>query len=209
MTARTTILIALGIATTLSPAAETASAPPAFRHHFIAAELPGKNVGLGGLEIADFDRDGDPDVVICDCDGQNSGVAWLENNGQTNPQFRAHYLANRAPGTRGSFHSLWYADFDRDGLKDILVVDQEDSSILPVGAPPRWYLFRRSPTPGVQFVEHVILDARLGGHDFRAADIDGDGDLDIVSKVWSPWNGNANGGRAHVSLLENLSAPTP
>jgi hypothetical protein len=49
-------------------------------------------------------------------DQQNSGAAWLENNGKTPSGFRVHFLANRAPGTRGSFHSLALADFDEDGL---------------------------------------------------------------------------------------------
>lgn len=154
--------------------------------------------------VADVDGDGDQDIVIADCDGQNSGVAWLENSGQQPPHFRPHYLANRAPGTRGSFHSLWYADFDGDGREDILVVEQEDPSILPVGAGPRWYVFRRSPGSPVRFVEHVILDGALGGHDVRVADLDGDGDLDIASKVWATWQGNANEGRPHIDWLENL-----
>jgi hypothetical protein len=155
--------------------------------------------------VADVDGDGDNDVVISDCDGQNSGVAWLENDGKQPPRFRVHYLGNRASGTRGSFHALWYADFDGDGLNDILVVEQEDPSILPVGASPRWYLFRRLPGTSVEFGEKVILDARLGGHDLRVADMDGDGDVDIVSKVWSTWKGNANSGRPHIDLLVNTS----
>lgn len=155
--------------------------------------------------VADVNGDGHNDIVMADSDGQNSGVAWLENDGGTPPRFRPHYLPNRASGTRGSFHSLWYGDFNGDGLKDILVVEQEAPDILPVGAGPRWFLFQRQPGPTVEFVEHVIFEGRLGGHDVRVADMDGDGDLDIVSKVWSPWPGNANGGRAHIDLLENLS----
>lgn len=155
--------------------------------------------------VEDVDGDGDNDIVMADCDGQNSGVAWLENNGKRPPGFRVHYLALRAPGTRGSFHSLWYADFDGDGRKDILVAEQEDPTILPLGAAPRWYIFRRLAGSPVGFEEQVILDAKLGGHDLRAADLDGDGDLDIVSKVWSVWEGNGNGGRPHLDWLENLT----
>lgn len=36
-----------------------------------------------------------------------------------------------------------------------------------------------------------------------AADFDGDGDIDIVSKLWRPRRDNANGGRNHVDFLEN------
>jgi hypothetical protein len=40
--------------------------------------------------------------------------------------------------------------------------------------------------------------------------VDGDGDVDLVSKAWGclPWNGL--GGKMHVDLLENLlRSPTP
>jgi hypothetical protein len=155
--------------------------------------------------ILDLDKDGDNDIVVTDSDGQNSGAAWLENNGKTPPAFTARYLANRASGTRGSFHALRVGDFDGDSDPDILVVEQEDPSILPVGAGPRWLIFEnRSAGSEVRFEERVILDRNLGGHDSWVGDVDGDGDIDIVSKIWRVWPGNGNGGRVHVNWLENL-----
>ncbi|MBD3626985.1 MAG: hypothetical protein HUJ21_02580 [Cyclobacterium sp.] len=58
---------------------------------------------------------------------------------------------------------------------------------------------------GGKFEERVIFDGKLGGHDALIGDIDGDGDRDIVSKIWKRWPNNANGGKEHVSWLENLS----
>ena len=37
------------------------------------------------------------------------------------------------------------------------------------------------------------------------ADVDGDGDLDICSKLWRARKDNANGGRNHPDFLENLA----
>ena len=51
----------------------------------------------------------------------------------------------------------------------------------------------------------VILDNHLGGHEAVVADVDGDGDLDICSKLWDPRPDNGNGGRNHADYLENLS----
>jgi hypothetical protein len=158
--------------------------------------------------ITDVDRDGDNDVVAVDCDGQNSGVAWIENLDGKMRRHRVHWLANQAPGTRGSFHSLRLADFDQDGDEDILVQEQEDPSILPLGATPRWYIWENQTTAeGVRFVERVVLDSRLGGHDVLVGDVDGDGDIDIASKIWSVWKENGNGGKVHIDWLENLLKP--
>jgi hypothetical protein len=35
--------------------------------------------------------------------------------------------------------------------------------------------------------------------------VDGDGDLDVVSKVWNPWKSNANQGRSHADFIEHLT----
>jgi hypothetical protein len=62
---------------------------------------------------------------------------------------------------------------------------------------------------GANFVERVILDARLGGHEAVVADVDGDGDLDICAKLWSPRKDNGNGGRNHADYLENMAVSRP
>ena len=53
--------------------------------------------------------------------------------------------------------------------------------------------------------ERVILDANLGGHEAVVADVDGDGDLDICSKDWTPRKENALGGKNHFDYLENIT----
>ncbi len=156
--------------------------------------------------IIDLDEDGDNDIVMVDCDQSASRGAWLENHGDAPPTFTAHFLPMTAPGVRGSFHSLYVGDFDNDGDEDIFTCDQEDTSIFPEGAPPRWYIWENmSAGDRIEFAERVVYDGELGGHDALVGDADGDGDLDIYSKIWSRWDGNANGGREHGDFLENLS----
>jgi hypothetical protein len=174
--------------------------------------LPFGKRGPWGLSsrswILDMDGDNDSDIVMTDCDQKASRAAWLENHGDLPPTFTAHFLPMTAPGIRGSFHSLAVGDFDGDGDLDIFTADQEDDSILSEGAPPRWYIWENiSLSSRIEFVERVVFDARLGGHDALVGDVDGDGDLDIFSKVWNLWPENGNGGREHGDLLENLQIP--
>jgi hypothetical protein len=70
---------------------------------------------------------------------------------------------------------------------------------------PRWFIWENQGGRGSAFVERVILDAGLGGHEAVAADVDGDGDIDLCSKLWQPRRDNANAGRNHADYLENLA----
>ncbi|MDL5512529.1 VCBS repeat-containing protein [Arenibacter sp. M-2] len=177
-------------------------------------QLPFGKRGPFGLSsrswIIDLDNDGDNDIVMTDCDQKASRAAWLENNGFENPEFTTHFLPMSAPGIRGSFHSLHVADFDNDGDQDIFTCDQEDDTLFPEGANPRWYIWENiSNDDQIKFAERIILDNGLGGHDARVGDVDGDGDLDILSKVWNLWPGNANDGKEHGDYLENKLLNNP
>jgi hypothetical protein len=101
----------------------------------------------------------------------------------------------------GLLHALAVADFNGDGKPDIAVNEQEE--LLPPGREnPRWIIWEN--LGGNKFVERVVLDTKLGGHELQAGDVGGDGDIDICSKPWGPRPWNGNGGKMHVDFLENL-----
>ncbi len=75
---------------------------------------------------------------------------------------------------------------------------------IPGDRQPRWFIWENVDGKGANFVERVIFDGSLGGHEAVVADVDGDGDLDICSKLWHPRKDNANQGRNHADYLENL-----
>jgi hypothetical protein len=152
--------------------------------------------------VLDLDRDGDQDLVMTENEIKAGRIGWLENLDSRGGAWTLHELPRNDPAARGAYHSLIVADFDNDGDPDVFSCEMEG---IPGDKPPRWFIWENRDGKGQQFVEHTILDAQLGGHLAVAADVDGDGDLDILSKLWRPRPDNANGGKNHLDLLENLT----
>ena len=154
--------------------------------------------------ILDLDMDGDQDFVTADCDVGMSRAYWYENEGQG-----SSFKRNALPlpdGPTGSFHSLAVADFDLDGDQDIFIGEQEDDSRLPqgsmkpLGLEERGIIFRNIGTvEGPIFQAQVIQTDNPGWHDTQVGDVDGDGDLDLVTKIWKA----DEGGVWHADFWRN------
>jgi hypothetical protein len=154
--------------------------------------------------VADMDGNGTPEIVVADADIVDSRVAVLVNADGKGGRWTRTELPRSV--TYGSLHSLAVADFNGDGRPDVAVNEQEE--LLPPGREdPRWVVWENLGAS--RYAERIVLDARLGGHELQAGDVDGDGDVDIVSKPWGPARWNGNGGRMHVDFLENLGARKP
>jgi hypothetical protein len=148
--------------------------------------------------FADLDGNGKNVIVMCDADIADSKIVILRNADGRGETWTKQELPQSF--SCGSLHSLAVADFNGDGRLDTVSNEQEE--LLPGGRKnPRWILWENLGNG--KFAEHIILDARLGGHELQVGDVDADGDIDIVSKAWGclPWN--ALDGKMHVDFLEN------
>ena len=151
--------------------------------------------------IIDINKDGHNDLVMTENEIRSGKIAWIENVDGKGLRWTVHELPAGDPDPRGAYHSLAVADFDKDGDLDVFTVEMEG---IPGARPPRWFIWENVDGKGANFLERVILDNGLGGHEAVVADVNGDGDLDICSKLWRPRKDNANGGRNHADFVENL-----
>jgi len=136
--------------------------PPAFTSHVIAADAG----GAVSVHAADVDGDGDLDVLSASY--LDDRITWYENDGASFPIFTSHVITTNADSAR----SVYAADVDGDGDLDVLSASADDDKIA-------WYESDGSSPP--TFTSHVIATTADHARSVYAADVDGDGDLDILS----------------------------
>jgi hypothetical protein len=135
--------------------------------------------GSTGIDLVDFDGDGDLDVLMTNGATLDDatvkpwhGVRWLENRG-TFP-FVLHDLA-ALPGA----HRARAADLDGDGDLDVAV-----AAFLPDPDRVRGSLaslvWLEQTAPGV-FVRHTLQTGQLSHTTLDLGDFDGDGDVDLLT----------------------------
>lgn len=134
-------------------------APASWQAVPIPAATPSEGTALG-----DVDGDGRLDIV------QNG--YWLEappEVGDGRPWARHPF----APGWDGGFVGVAVGDLDGDGRLDVVLARSESEGRMA------WYQAPADPR-AEGWAEHLIDDDADFVHTFEVADMDGDGDLDVV-----------------------------
>jgi hypothetical protein len=134
---------------------------------------------------ADMDRDGDTDIVFAS--EQQSQIGWYENGGR-GASFSERIVAGDMPHAK----SVYAADIDRDGDTDILATAAETGVVA-------FYENKRGAP--LSFAAHTISVGSLGAHSVIAADMDRDGDADILSAARE-----ANSVLLHPNLASHRTA---
>ncbi len=122
--------------------------------------------GAQSVFAADLDGDGDTDVLSAS--GYDNKVAWYENTdgqGSFGPQLVISTLASYA-------YSVTAADVDGDGDLDVLAASFDDDTLA-------WY--ENTDGQGSFGSAQVISALADGPVSVTAADLDGDGDTDVLS----------------------------
>ncbi|MCB2212168.1 T9SS type A sorting domain-containing protein [bacterium] len=160
------------LATLLLLLASAIHAQPDFTEHVLSDEYWNSNT----IDVIDVDGDGDLDV-ISSRDGSSGELGWWENLGEL--QFDYHLIQSLSNPAR-----LMGGDLTGDGLVDIVVAFDHSSRIL-------WWENQGANSWAVHTITDYFPDARS----IDLVDMDGDGDLDVLSC-----------GQYRVTWFENLNS---
>lgn len=155
------------------------------------------NAQITNVQIVDFDRDGLPDVIVCDA--LKSQVIWHRQFPKG--KWQEHVLANDllVPA-----HAT-VADLDQDGDLDVVVAILGD--LFGTDRYSGRVVWLEQTRDG--FVSHVLLDDVQRVADVQVGDLDGDKDLDIAVAVFGYsigqilWLENRGEGEFRDHLLMN------
>ena len=127
-------------------------------------------IGVSSIFAADVDGDTDIDVLWGSPD--EGKVGWYENDGDQ--AFAVHTITDT---TRGLNLLVVGADFDGDGDTDALSASSEELYSFDEDHAVVWYENHRNDT----FTSHAVSVSAADAKSVFAADIDSDGDMDVLS----------------------------
>jgi hypothetical protein len=146
--------------------------------------------------VADIDKNGSPDIVALI--SQEWEEIWAFSN-EAPSRFASKMIWG---STNADFGSSWISlvDLDRDGDLDILYSNGDAFDYAPANSRP-WHGVQWLENKGnLQFDFHRIADLP-GASSPQAADLDGDGDIDVV--LVSAYNNWSDPGALSLVWLEN------
>lgn len=161
---------------------------------FATTTLDSRN-GAVGLETADLDRDGRADLLVLFAQQHETLVMFLNRGGG---RFEARPVWS-APTPAWGSTSLRLADLDGDADPDVVLTNGaslDDATVRPYHG-VRWL----ENGGDLTWREHALANLP-GAHEAAAADLDGDGDLDLAVSAFLPDTERSRGGFTSLGWLE-------
>ncbi len=122
--------------------------------------------GAISIHAADIDGDGDADFVAAAYDGDE--IAWGENVNGTGMVWSEHVVDGEFDGAI----SVLAADIDGDGDIDLAGAAYDVDEVT-------WW--ENNGGPGTVWIEHILSTEFDSPYEVHIADIEGDGDMDVLS----------------------------
>lgn len=142
-----------------------------------------------GLDVADIDGDGDLDIAGCSM--SHDDIAWFENANGAGTSWNKYILHNEYDNPE----CIGAVDLDNDGDIDIFSGSQNGNTL-------DWW--ENITGTGTTWSFHPINSSFNGPYRMECADLDGDGDPDIVAGGYSSpnlaWYENIGAGWAEHSI---------
>lgn len=128
------------------------------------------------VKVADFNKDGKPDIVLTPSELKENfyRISWFEQPQTADGEWTEHLIQD---STEAVVHGVEVADFNKDGWPDIVAAEMHQ------GTDPDEVMLFINPQEGTQWEKMVI--STKGSHLIQVADIDKDGDIDIMGANWS------------------------
>jgi hypothetical protein len=125
-------------------------------------------VAMNASSVYASDMDGDGDMDVVSASYGDDKIAWYENTDGDGTFGAQQVISTAALSAR----SVYATDLDGDGDMDVLSASYADNKIA-------WY--ENTDGDGTFGAQQVISTAALGAISVYATDIDGDGDMDVLS----------------------------
>ncbi len=146
--------------------------------------VDGAFYGAWSVYAADVDGDGDMDVLGAAVSADD--IAWWENTTGDGTAWTKHTV----DGDFDNTHSVYAADVDGDGDMDVLGTAYSDDDVT-------WW--ENTVGDGTAWTEHTVDGNFNGARSVYVADVDGDGDMDVLGAAYdtgdiSWWENTAGDG---------------
>jgi hypothetical protein len=161
----------------------------------VAVDGDGRTYAGMGVDFADYNNDGWPDLLVTDL--ANQRYALYKNNGDASFSYSTF---STGLGRITMLHSGWgtrFFDYDNDGWKDLIVAQGHDLDTVEINYPNLRYkepmlLLRNTGTGFVDVSAQsgAVFQQRWLGRGLAVGDIDNDGRIDVVVST--------NDGPAHI-----------